>query len=49
MNWLSMAGIVGGLLFKAINRHDQVVGDKALTAQSVALIVKLSFRMMAGD
>ena len=49
MNWLSMAGIVSGPLFRAINRHDQVVGDKALTPQSIALIVKSSVRMMAGD
>ena len=49
MNWLSMAGIVNGPLFRAINRHDQIVGDKALTPQSVALIVKSSVRMMAGD
>lgn len=46
--WLSMAGIVNGPLFRAINRHDQAVGDKALTRQSVALIVKSSVRMMAG-
>jgi integrase len=49
MNWLSMAGIVSGPLFRAINRHDHVVGEKALTPQSVALIVKSSVRMMAGD
>ena len=48
-NWLSMAGIVSGPLFRAINRHDQVVGDKALTPQSVALIVKSSVKLMAGD
>lgn len=49
ISWLSMAGIVSGPLFRAINRHDQVVGDKALTPQSVALIVKSSVKMMAGD
>lgn len=47
--WLSQAGIVSGPLFRAINRHDQVVGDKALSPQSVALIVKSSVRMMAGE
>jgi len=47
--WLSMAGIVSGPLFRAINRHDQVVGAKGLSPQSVALIVKSSVRMMAGD
>lgn len=49
MNWLSMACIASGPLFRAINRHDQVVGDKALTPQSVALIVKSSVKMAAGD
>lgn len=48
-SWLLQAGIVSGPLFRAINRHDQVVGDKALSPQSVALIVKSSVRMMAGD
>jgi len=48
-NWLSQAGIVSGPLFRAVNRHDQVVGDKALSPQSVALIVKSSVRMMAGE
>lgn len=47
-DWLSLAGIGSGPLFRAINRHDKV-GDKALTPQSVALIVKSSVRMMAGD
>jgi integrase len=49
MNWLSMAGIISGPLFRGINRHDQVVGSKALTPQSVALIVKASVRLMAGN
>lgn len=49
MNWLSLAGIKSGPLFLPINRHDGVVGDKALTPQSVAFIVKSSVRMMAGD
>ncbi|MGZ5544369.1 MAG: site-specific integrase [Limisphaerales bacterium] len=48
-NWISLSGIVNGPLFRAVNRHDQVVGDKALSPQSVALIVKSSVRMMAGD
>jgi integrase len=47
--WLALAGIDSGPLFRPINRHDQVVGRKALTPQSVALIVKASVRMMAGD
>ena len=47
--WLVLAGIASGPLFRPINRHDQIVGNKALTPQSVALIVKASVRMMAGD
>jgi integrase len=49
INWLSLACIVSGPLFRPINQHDRIVGDKALTPQSVALIVKASMRMMAGD
>lgn len=48
-NWLELAGIVAGPLFRPINRHDQMIGSKALTPQSVALIVKSSVRSMAGD
>jgi len=48
-NWLALAAIDSGPLFRPINRHDQVVGSKALTPQSVALIVKAAVRMMAGD
>lgn len=48
-NWLELAGIAAGPLFRAVNRHDQVVNTKALTPQSVALIVKASVRMVAGN
>lgn len=48
-NWLEFAGIAAGPLFRAINRHDHVVSSKALTPQSVALIVKASVRMVAGN
>lgn len=48
-NWLSLAGIESGPLFRRINRYDRVEGQKALTPQSVALIVKSSVRMLAGD
>ena len=48
-NWTTLAGIDRGPLFMPINRHDQVVSRKSLTPQSVALIVKSSVRMMAGD
>jgi integrase len=48
LTWLELAGIVVGPLFMPVNRHDQVVGTKALTPQAVALIVKSSVRMMSG-
>lgn len=48
-NWLALAGIDSGPLFRPINRHDQVIGCRALTPQSVALIVKASVRLMAGE
>lgn len=49
LTWLELAGIAAGWLFRPINRYDQVVGSKALTPQSVALIVKASVRMISGD
>jgi integrase len=48
-NWLELASITAGPLFRPINRHDQIVGGKALTPQSVALIVKAAVRMMSGE
>ncbi|MCX7292054.1 site-specific integrase [Janthinobacterium sp.] len=48
-NWLELAAIEAGPLFRPINRHDQIVGNKALTPQAVALVVKSSVRMMAGE
>lgn len=39
-HWLEVAGIGSGPLFRAINRHDKIVSDRALTAQAVALVVK---------
>lgn len=48
-HWLALAGIDSGPLFRPINRYDQVVGHRALTPQSVALIVKASVRMMSGQ
>ena len=47
--WIALARIETGPLFMPINRHDQLVGSKALTPQSVALIVKAAVRLMAGD
>ena len=48
-HWLALAGIAEGFLFRPVNRHDQVAGKRALTPQSVALIVKASVRKMAGE
>lgn len=48
-NWLELAGIMFGPLFRPINRHDHIIGCKALTPQAIALIVKSSVRMMSGD
>lgn len=48
-NWLALAGIDSGPLFRPINRHDRVVGRKALTPQSVALIVKACVRRIGGE
>ena len=48
-NWLELASISAGPLFRPINRHDQIVGSNALTPQSVSLVVKASVRMSAGD
>lgn len=47
--WVEMACIGEGPLFRQISRHDRVVGDRALTPQSVALIVKASVRRAKGE
>jgi integrase len=39
-HWLALSGIQGGAVFRRINRHDQVASNDALTAQSVALMLK---------
>lgn len=46
--WLELAGIGEGSLFRPLNRHDKVVADRALTPQSVALIVKYSVAKARG-
>lgn len=40
LSWLEMARIGMGPIFRRVNRHDGIVGDAALTGQSVALILK---------
>lgn len=39
-HWLALSGIEAGAVFRRINRHDQVASSGALTAQSIALILK---------
>lgn len=39
-HWLAVSGIASGAVFRRINRHDQVASSEALTAQSVALMLK---------
>jgi integrase len=48
-HWLELGGISEGFLFRPVNRHDKVAANKALTPQSVALIVKSSVRRMKGE
>lgn len=46
--WLELAGIGSGPIFRRINRHDGLVGDAALTGQSVALILKAAVTSSKG-
>lgn len=47
-HWLELAGIGVGPLFRQVSRHDKVVNGKALTPQSVALIVKAAVASTKG-
>ncbi|MDF3835904.1 site-specific integrase [Cupriavidus basilensis] len=46
--WLELAEITSGWVFRAVSRHDKV-GCTALSAQSVALIVKVAAKRAGGD
>jgi integrase len=46
--WQELAGIESGYLFRAVSRYDRV-SSRALTPQSVALIVKSAVRRVHGD
>jgi integrase len=46
--WLALSGISRGPVFRWVSRHDSLVGDKALTPQSVALVVKRSVKRVHG-
>lgn len=46
--WLELSGIVRGPVFRWVSRHGHLVGDKGLTPQSVALVVKRSVKRVHG-
>ncbi|QET02556.1 site-specific integrase [Cupriavidus pauculus] len=46
--WLELAGIASGWVFRSVSRYDKV-GTAALSAQSVALIIKAAVRRTGGD
>jgi integrase len=46
--WLELAGIGSGPLFRSFNRAGRLASDRALTAQSVALIVKAAVAASKG-
>lgn len=48
MNWLEIAGIKEGYVFRAVTRHDRIARH-GLSAQSVALVVKASVARVGGD
>ena len=46
--WLDVAEITEGFLFRAVTRHDRIARH-GLSAQSVALVVKSSVARVGGD
>ncbi|WP_097201202.1 MULTISPECIES: site-specific integrase [unclassified Variovorax] len=46
--WLTLSGIDRGSVFRWVSRHDNLVGTKGLTSQSVALVVKRSVKRVHG-
>lgn len=46
--WLALSGIDSGPVFRRINRHDQLFSSEALTAQSVALVLKTAVTAAKG-
>ncbi|WIW04179.1 site-specific integrase [Achromobacter ruhlandii] len=46
--WKALAGIEFGYVFRRVTRHD-TISDRALTSQSVALIVKAAYRRAGLD
>jgi integrase len=46
--WLALSGIDRGYIFRPISRHDRLASNRALTPQSVALIVKAATARLRG-
>jgi integrase len=46
--WLALSDISRGPVFRWVSRHGSLVGDKGLTPQSVALVVKRSVKRVHG-
>jgi integrase len=46
--WLTLSGIGRGPVFRWVSRYGNLVGDRALTPQSVALVVKRSVKRVHG-
>lgn len=46
--WLALSGIVRGPVFRWVSHHGHLIGDKGLTPQSVALVVKRSVKRVHG-
>jgi integrase len=47
--WLQLAGIVDGPIFRQVSRHDYLVGERGLTPQAVAQVVQAAVRAARGD
>lgn len=46
--WLEASGIKTGYLFRGVTRHDKLAGERPLTPQSVALLVKQATMRVRG-
>ncbi|SOD25357.1 Site-specific recombinase XerD [Variovorax sp. YR752] len=46
--WLTLSSIDRGPVFRWVSRHDNLVGTKGLTSQSVALVIKRSVKRVHG-
>lgn len=47
--WLDVSDIVSGPLFRRVSRFDRILGPKALTSQTIALVVKSYVKKMRGE